>query len=84
MLLNNQIFDIKSTWYYNKVRIERAPSWLKERALSELKLPRHLPNYTLSDLFREFSLLSFFSVIESEISEQASLQVTKEGPYKGL
>ena len=35
----------------------------------------------MSDFLREFSLF-FFSLIESEISEQASLQITKEEPKK--
>ena len=38
---------------------------------AELKLSRHLPNCTVFDLFRDFSLV-FFSLIESEISEQAN------------
>ena len=37
---------------------------------AELKLSRYLPNYTMSDLFRDF-LLAFLLLIESEISEQA-------------
>ena len=34
----------------------------------ELKLSRHLQNFTLSDHFSDFSL-AFFSLIESEISK---------------
>ena len=41
---------------------------------AELKLSHHLPNSTMFDLFRDF-FLAFFSIIESEISEQASRQV---------
>ena len=48
---------------------------------AELKLSRRLPNCTMSDFLREFSQF-FFSLIESEISEQASLQITKEEPKK--
>ena len=48
---------------------------------AELKLSRRLPNCTMSDFLREFSLF-LFSLIESEISEQASLQITKEEPKK--
>ena len=44
----------------------------------ELKLSRHLPNCTMSDLFLDFSL------IESKISEQASQQIATEEPNKGL
>ena len=48
---------------------------------AELKLSRHLPNCTVSDLFRDFFLAS---LIESKISEQASRQVATEEPNKGL
>ena len=48
---------------------------------AELKLSRHLPNCTVFDLFRDFSL-AFFSLIESEILEQANRQVTTEEPKK--
>ena len=44
---------------------------------AELKLSPHLPNCTMFDLFRDFSL-AFFPLIESEISEQASRQVATE------
>ena len=37
---------------------------------AELKLSRYLPNYTMSNLFRDF-FLAFLLLIESEISEQA-------------
>ena len=50
---------------------------------TELKLSRHLPNYTMFDLFRDF-FFSFFPIVESEISEQASRQVATEEPNKGL
>ena len=50
---------------------------------AKLKLSRHLPNCTMSDLFRDFSLV-FFSLIESEISEQASRQIAIEKLNKGL
>ena len=43
---------------------------------TELKLSRHLPNCTMSDLFRDF-FLAFLSLIESEISEQASKGLQK-------
>ena len=43
---------------------------------TELKLSRHLPNRTMSDLFRDF-FLAFLSLIESEISEQASKGLQK-------
>ena len=53
---------------------------------AELKLSSHLPDYVMSDLFRDFSLAFFFFFlsIESEFSEQASRQVTTEEPNKGL
>ena len=49
---------------------------------AELKLSRHLSNCTL----RPFAglLFSFFSIIESKLSEQASRQVAKEEPNKCL
>ena len=49
---------------------------------AELKLSRHLPNCTV----RPFPglLSSFFSIIESEISEQASRHVATEESSKGL
>ena len=48
---------------------------------AELKLSRHLSNCTV----RPFAgLFSFFSIIESKLSEQASRQVAKEEPNKGL
>ena len=49
---------------------------------AELKLSRHLPNCNV----RPFAglLFSFFSIIESEISEQASRQVATEEPNKGF
>ena len=50
---------------------------------AKLKLSRHLPNCTMSDLFRDFSLV-FFSLIESEISEQASRQIAIEELNKGF
>ena len=50
---------------------------------AELKLSRRLPNYTMFDLFWDFSLV-FFSLIESEISEQANRQIATEEPNKGL
>ena len=37
---------------------------------AELKLSRYLPNYTMSNLFRDF-FLAFLLLIENEISEQA-------------
>ena len=43
---------------------------------AELKLSRYLPNYTMSDLFQDF-FLAFLSLIESEISEQASKGLQK-------
>ena len=43
---------------------------------TELKLSRHLPNCTMSDLFRDF-FLAFLSLIESKISEQASKGLKK-------
>ena len=48
---------------------------------AELKLSRRLPNCTMSDFLRDFSLV-FFSLIEIEISEQASRQITTEEPKK--
>ena len=50
---------------------------------AELKLSSHLPNCTMSYLFRDFSL-AFFTIIESEISEQASRQVVTEEPNQAL
>ena len=38
---------------------------------TELKLSCHLPNCTMSDLFRDF-YLAFLSLIKSETSEKAS------------
>ena len=49
----------------------------------ELKLSRHLPNCTMSDHFLVFSL-ALFSLIKSELSEQARRQKAKEEPNKGL
>ena len=51
---------------------------------AKLKLSRHLPNCTMSDLFRDFSLVFFFSLIESEISEQASRQMAIEELNNGF
>lgn len=74
-------------FFYDKVRMQRVV-WLNEHALSEytaqraeLKLLRILPNCTISDLFRDFSLTFF--LIECEISEQASRQVATEEIKKG-
>ena len=50
---------------------------------AKLKLSRHLPNCTMSDLFRDFSLV-FFSLIEIEISEQASRQMAIEELNNGF
>ena len=48
---------------------------------AELELSRHLPNCTMFDLFRNFSL-AFFSLIESKLLAQASRQVATEEPKK--
>ena len=48
---------------------------------TELKLSRHLPNCTMFDL--SGTSFSFFPIIESKISEQASRQVATEEPNKG-
>ena len=48
-----------------------------------IELSRHLPNWTMSNLSRDFSL-AFFSFIENEISEQANRQLVTEQPNKGL
>ena len=56
---------------------ERVLLGTKHRA--ELKLSRHLQNFTLSDHFSDFSL-AFFSLIESEISKWANRQVATEEP----
>ena len=61
--------------------VERACSTSIEHG-AELKLSRHVPNGNMFDLFWNFSLA--FSSIESEISEQASLQVATEEPNKGF
>ena len=49
---------------------------------AELKLSRHLSNCTVRPF--EGLLLTFFSISESKISEQASRQVATEEPNKGL
>ena len=51
---------------------------------AELKLSCHLPNCIISNLFQDFSFVLFFSLIESKISEETSLQVATEEPNKGL
>ena len=43
---------------------------------TELKLSPHLPNCTMSDVFRDF-FLAFLSLIESEISERTSKGLQK-------
>ena len=60
--------------------------WLKERVLSDYKNRRWAkavtPIFTMSDHFANLSI-NFFSLIESEISEQASREITTEELYRG-
>lgn len=51
---------------------------------AELKLSRHPPHRTMSDLFWDLFLAFFFGLIYSEFSEQASRQGATEEPNKGL
>ena len=53
---------------------------LEHRA--ELKLLHHLLNCTMSDFLWDFSLI--FSLIGSEILEQARQQIATEEPNRGL
>ena len=50
---------------------------------AELKLSRHLPDWTMCDLFQDFSL-AFFSLIESDISKTKAYKHAKRNARLSL